>query len=151
HRLGAVLAAGGDAASGVRRLSGDVRRRGDVVHHRRPGLPAARALPRRADASRAGVLTAVRRRCDVAPLHRTVCPTEGGDGPPQARERRKMAVSAPTKTVSYIDQLNRIAMAETNAGCYLAAWADVTPDPELAATLRLVAARETSHGDVFRR
>jgi hypothetical protein len=62
-----------------------------------------------------------------------------------------MAVSAPTKTVSYIDQLNRIAMAETNAGCYLAAWADVTPDSELAATLRLVAARETSHGEVFRR
>jgi hypothetical protein len=62
-----------------------------------------------------------------------------------------MAVSAPTKTVSYIDQLNRIAMAETNAGCYLGAWADVTPDAELAATLRLVAARETSHGEVFRR
>jgi hypothetical protein len=59
--------------------------------------------------------------------------------------------TAPNKTVSYMDQLNKIAMAETNAGRYLEAWADVTPDPELACALRLVAARETSHGEVFRR
>jgi len=59
--------------------------------------------------------------------------------------------TAPTKTVSYLDQLNRIAMAETSAGRYLAAWADVTEDADLACTLRLVAARETSHGEVFRR
>jgi hypothetical protein len=62
-----------------------------------------------------------------------------------------MAAKAPTKTVSYIDQLNRIAMAETSAGRYLGAWADVTENPDLACTLRLVAARETSHGEVFRR
>jgi hypothetical protein len=55
------------------------------------------------------------------------------------------------ETPSYLDQLNRIAAAESQAGRYLAAWADVTPDSCLAETLRLVAARETSHGEVFRR
>src|SRR5262249_34218401 len=35
------------------------------------------------------------------------------------------------------------------AGVYLRAWADATSDEELACTLRLVAARETSHGEVF--
>jgi hypothetical protein len=59
--------------------------------------------------------------------------------------------AAPAKTVNYIDQLNRIANAETTAGRNFAVWADVTTDPELAATLRVVAARETSHGEVFRR
>ena len=33
---------------------------------------------------------------------------------------------------------------------YLKAWADVTPDPELRRALSLVAARETTHGEVFR-
>jgi hypothetical protein len=50
---------------------------------------------------------------------------------------------------SYLDLLNRISVNETYAGRYLTAWADVTPDPCLAETLRLVAARETSHGEVF--
>ena len=59
--------------------------------------------------------------------------------------------AAPAKTVNYIDQLNRFANAETTAGRNFAVWADVTSDCELAATLRLVAARETSHGEVFRR
>ena len=59
--------------------------------------------------------------------------------------------AAPAKTVDYIDQLNRIANAECTAGRNFAVWADVTPDAELAATLRLVAARETSHAEVFRR
>jgi len=49
----------------------------------------------------------------------------------------------------YLEQLSRISVAETQAGRYLGAWADVTPDACLAATLRLVAARETSHGEVF--
>lgn len=63
-----------------------------------------------------------------------------------------MAVAtAPTKQVNYIDQLNRIANAETTAGRNFAAWADVTTDCELQATLRIIAARETSHGEVFRR
>ncbi|HEY1710132.1 MAG TPA: hypothetical protein VGG10_17815 [Rhizomicrobium sp.] len=50
---------------------------------------------------------------------------------------------------SYLGLLNAISLAETNAGVYLRAWADATPDEELACTLRLVAARETSHGQLF--
>ena len=49
----------------------------------------------------------------------------------------------------YLGLLNAISNAESAAGVYLTAWADVTPNPDLACTLRLVAARETSHGDVF--
>ena len=52
---------------------------------------------------------------------------------------------------SYLGLLNAISLAESNAGVYLNAWADVTDDDDLAATLRLVAARESSHGDLFRR
>jgi hypothetical protein len=50
---------------------------------------------------------------------------------------------------SYLGLLNSISLGESRAGVYLKAWADVTPDPDLACALRLVAARETSHGDVF--
>ena len=50
----------------------------------------------------------------------------------------------------YLGLLNTISIAERNAGCYLKAWADVTPDLELRRALSLVAARETTHGDVFR-
>ena len=50
---------------------------------------------------------------------------------------------------SYLGLLNAISLAETRAGVYLRAWADATDDEDLAQTLRLVAARETSHGDLF--
>jgi hypothetical protein len=50
---------------------------------------------------------------------------------------------------SYLGLLNAISLAESGAGVYLSAWADVTDDDDLAATLRLVAARETSHGELF--
>jgi len=50
----------------------------------------------------------------------------------------------------YLGLLNSISLAETNAGLYLKAWADVTPDPDLKRALWLVAARETTHGEVFR-
>ena len=50
----------------------------------------------------------------------------------------------------YLGLLNAISIAERNAGRYLKAWADVTPDPDLRRALSLVAARETTHGDVFR-
>jgi hypothetical protein len=53
------------------------------------------------------------------------------------------------ETPSYVDLLGRISVAESGAGRYFAAWAEVTPDACLAETLRLVAARETSHGEVF--
>jgi hypothetical protein len=50
---------------------------------------------------------------------------------------------------AYLGLLNAISLAESHAGQYLEAWAEVTPDEDLACTLRLVAARERSHGDVF--
>lgn len=49
----------------------------------------------------------------------------------------------------YLGLLNAISLAESAAGQYLEAWADATSDADLACTLRLVAARETSHGEVF--
>jgi hypothetical protein len=50
---------------------------------------------------------------------------------------------------SYLGMLNAISLAESQAGVYLKAWADVTPDPKLRQALRLVASRETTHGEVF--
>jgi hypothetical protein len=49
----------------------------------------------------------------------------------------------------YLGLLNAISLAETSAGVYLRAWADATGDADLACTLRFVAARESSHGEVF--
>jgi hypothetical protein len=57
--------------------------------------------------------------------------------------------AATVQKPKYLGLLNAISNAESAAGVYLEAWADVTPDPDLACTLRLVAARETSHGEVF--
>ncbi|MDB5483803.1 MAG: hypothetical protein JWO83_4856 [Caulobacteraceae bacterium] len=54
-----------------------------------------------------------------------------------------------TQKPSYLGMLNAISLAESAAGVYLEAWADVTPNEDLACTLRLVAARERSHGEVF--
>ena len=53
--------------------------------------------------------------------------------------------------VSYVELLNMICLAEGRAGIYLHAWADATAAPELKACLALVAARETSHYEVFKR
>jgi hypothetical protein len=61
------------------------------------------------------------------------------------------AAAANDTKPSYLGLLNAISLAETNAGCLLSAWADATPDKDLEATLRLVAARETSHGQLFER
>ena len=60
-----------------------------------------------------------------------------------------MPTAAIVEKPAYLGLLNAISLAETSAGIYLNAWAAVTPDADLAATLRLVAARETSHGDLF--
>jgi len=60
-----------------------------------------------------------------------------------------MAMTAAAEKPSYLGLLNAISLAETEAGHYLAAWANATDDEELACTLKLVAARETSHGDLF--
>jgi hypothetical protein len=60
-----------------------------------------------------------------------------------------MQTIATAKKPAYLGLLNAISLAETEAGVYLRAWADATCDEELACTLRLVAARETSHGMLF--
>ena len=52
---------------------------------------------------------------------------------------------------AYLGTLNAISLGEADAGRYLTAWAAVTPDEGLKCALEFVAARETSHGDVFRR
>jgi hypothetical protein len=57
--------------------------------------------------------------------------------------------TATVQKPKYLGLLNAISLAESAAGVYLEAWADVTPNPDLACTLRLVAARERSHGEVF--
>lgn len=57
--------------------------------------------------------------------------------------------TATMQKPKYLGLLNAISNAESAAGVYLEAWADVTPNLDLACTLRLVAARERSHGDVF--
>ena len=51
----------------------------------------------------------------------------------------------------HVELLNAIAPAERRAGVFLKGWADKTPDPELKVCLSLVAARETSHYEVFKR
>ncbi len=51
----------------------------------------------------------------------------------------------------HVELLNAIAPAERRAGVFLKGWADKTPDPELQVCLSLVAARETSHDEVFKR
>jgi hypothetical protein len=60
-----------------------------------------------------------------------------------------MQTEMASKKPSYLGLLNAISLAETRAGVYLRAWADATNDEDLACTLRLVAARETSHGQLF--
>jgi hypothetical protein len=49
----------------------------------------------------------------------------------------------------YLGTLNAISLAESEAGVYLEAWANATEDEDLAACLRVVAARESSHGETF--
>src|SRR5258708_39168427 len=50
---------------------------------------------------------------------------------------------------SYLGLLNGIAVAETQAHCYLNAWIAVTPDPDVKAVLSKVALREGEHGMSF--
>ena len=61
-----------------------------------------------------------------------------------------MAMTETTTTKPpYLGLLNAISLGESEAGVYLEAWANATDDEELASTLRFVAARETSHGELF--
>ena len=59
-----------------------------------------------------------------------------------------MAMTAETmEKPAYLGLLNAISLGESAAGIYLEAWANVTTNEDLACTLRLVAARERSHGE----
>jgi hypothetical protein len=60
-----------------------------------------------------------------------------------------MAMTETTTKPSYLGLLNAISLGETEAGVYLEAWANASDDEDLACTLRFVAARETSHGELF--
>ena len=60
-----------------------------------------------------------------------------------------MPTMTTTEKPPYLGLLNAISLAESEAGVYLEAWANATDDEELASTLRFVAARETSHGELF--
>jgi hypothetical protein len=59
------------------------------------------------------------------------------------------SIETVTHKPTYLGLLNAISLAETAAGVHLEAWAEATPHAELATVLRLVAARERSHGEVF--
>jgi hypothetical protein len=50
---------------------------------------------------------------------------------------------------SYLGLLNAVSVAETDAGCYLEQWANVTPSDDVRAVIRTVALRETEHGLAF--
>ena len=58
-------------------------------------------------------------------------------------------MDAHAEKPEYLGLLNAISLAESDAGVYLEAWANATTDEGLAGVLRLVAARERSHGEVF--
>ena len=59
--------------------------------------------------------------------------------------------TAKEATPHYLELLNTIALGERRAGIYLREWAEKTADAELRSCLSLVAARETSHYEIFRR
>lgn len=50
---------------------------------------------------------------------------------------------------SYLGLLNAVANAESQAECYLAAWAEVTPDDGVRQVISTVALREGEHGKAF--
>ena len=50
---------------------------------------------------------------------------------------------------SYLGLLNAVSVAETDAGCYLAEWAKVTPSDDVRAVINTIALRETEHGMAF--
>jgi len=60
-----------------------------------------------------------------------------------------MAMTQQAEKPDYLSLLNAISLGESHAGLYLDAWANATTDEDLACTLRFVAAREKSHGDIF--
>lgn len=81
-------------------------------------------------------------------------PCQGAQTLTRSMEETTMPTATPqtvrgAEKPSYLGLLNAISLAESAAGVYLEAWANATDDEDLAGALRLVAARETSHGEVF--
>ena len=60
-----------------------------------------------------------------------------------------MPKTASPKKPSFLGLLNAVAVGEAEAAQYLRAWADTTPDPEVAEVLAFVAVREHEHGAAF--
>jgi len=50
---------------------------------------------------------------------------------------------------SYLGLLNAISVGESQAGCYLAEWAKVTPSDDVRAVITTIALRESEHGMAF--
>lgn len=50
---------------------------------------------------------------------------------------------------SYLGLLNAVSLAESRAHCYLTAWIEVCPNPDVRQVLSTVAAREGEHGMTF--
>ena len=50
---------------------------------------------------------------------------------------------------SYLGLLNAVSNAESQAECYLTAWAEVTPDDGVRHVISTVALREGEHGKAF--
>jgi hypothetical protein len=57
--------------------------------------------------------------------------------------------SGMTAKPSYLGLLNAVAVAERDAGQYLATWAEVTTRPDVRAVIRTIALREAEHGLAF--
>ena len=50
---------------------------------------------------------------------------------------------------SYLGLLNGISLAETRGHCWLSAWIEKTPNPDVRKVLKTIAAREGEHGMAF--
>src|SRR5437879_3392315 len=50
---------------------------------------------------------------------------------------------------SYLGLLNGISLAETRGHCWLSAWIEKTPNPDVRKVLQTIAAREGEHGMAF--
>ncbi len=72
-----------------------------------------------------------------------------GKGKHEDKNEKRAAIVVGAPTPSFLGLLNAVAVAETEAECYLLAWAATTDDDDLAEVLRFVAMREGEHGKAF--
>ena len=69
----------------------------------------------------------------------------GGGGPAEQWH----TVTVMSDKPSFLGLLNAVSVAESDAGSYLGAWAEVTPSDEVRAVISSVALREAEHGLAF--